>query len=199
MKRLAEFLKATTMGGLFVLLPVIIVIGVFGHGISSVRDVVQPLIDMVAWERAVAEVFQLPCSIGLHFGVSFFLGVGVVSEIGRMVSRRLEWAVLLRIPCYSALKLIFSCFDTAEQAVALRTGISTLGKAANVWHFSWRTTVTDGSRCSFRMRRPRPWSSSCAAISSLSFLHHFRKSARLTSVGVPVRARYWQKVEACGL
>ena len=126
MKRIAEFLKATTVGGLFVLLPVIIVAGLIGHGVSSVRNAVQALIEKIAGEHAVSEEFPLLIAIVFLLGLSFFLGIGMVSGKGRKVGNWLERTVLSRIPGYSALKLVFSGFGAAEKEGAVKTGLLTL-------------------------------------------------------------------------
>lgn len=41
MKRLAAFLKATTLGGLFVLLPVVVVLGIAAKTVLGVRETAQ--------------------------------------------------------------------------------------------------------------------------------------------------------------
>ena len=54
MKRLALFLKATTLGGLFVLLPVVVVLALLAKAVMGVRGAAQSLMEKLAGEGSHA-------------------------------------------------------------------------------------------------------------------------------------------------
>jgi hypothetical protein len=58
MKRLATFLKATTLGGLFVVLPLIVVFMLLTKAVMTVHGLAQSLMQKMAGEESGARIFQ---------------------------------------------------------------------------------------------------------------------------------------------
>lgn len=98
MKRIARFLKATTIGGIFVLLPVIVACGIVVRVVNGAQEAAGKILAKFAGERAIAEEFPLLVTILLLLTLSFFLGVGMISGKGRKAGNWIERTILTRIP-----------------------------------------------------------------------------------------------------
>jgi len=126
MNRITAFIKATTLGGLFILLPLIIVLVVIGRLIIGVRDAAQAMMEKVTGEGTIADEFPLMVAILIVVGVSFFLGLGMVSRRGQTVGTWVERTLLFRIPGYAALKAILCGFSSVDDEGAVRVGLLSL-------------------------------------------------------------------------
>lgn len=126
MKRISAFLKATTLGGLFILLPLMIVLGVAIRVVAGVRSATETVMEKLAGKGSFADEFPLMVAILIVVGVSFFLGLGMISRRGKNVGSWVERTLLFRIPAYAALKAILGGFSSVDEEGAVRVGLLTL-------------------------------------------------------------------------
>jgi uncharacterized membrane protein len=83
MKQLLEFLKTTAMGGLFVLLPILLLYLLLAEALDLIVALATPIADL--FPKATFEKVEFPVFLGmiLILGVSFLIGLGLRSDIGR--------------------------------------------------------------------------------------------------------------------
>jgi uncharacterized membrane protein len=106
MKRLASFLKATTLGGLFVLLPLILFVGIFTKAVLGVRDTAQTLMEKMAGQNSGAAQFPILYAVLITIAISFVFGLAMTSARGRASGHWFERKVLLRLPGYAAVRAV---------------------------------------------------------------------------------------------
>ena len=126
MKRLAAFLKATTLGGLFVVLPLIVIFGLLAKGVMGVHGVAQSLMAKLAGQGSEEAHFPIIFSILIVVGISFAFGLVLTSRRGQASSRWLDGKVLFRIPGYAALRAILTGMADASSDGVVKSGLLTV-------------------------------------------------------------------------
>jgi uncharacterized membrane protein len=125
MKQLLEFLKTTAMGGLFVLLPILLLYLLLSEALDLIVALATPIADL--FPQGTFEKVEFPVIVGLILilGVSFLIGLGLRSETGRGLGRWIERTVLGRLPAYNALKRLTSGFAEAGKDGAFKAAVMT--------------------------------------------------------------------------
>ena len=120
MKQLLEFLKTTAMGGLFVLLPILLLYLLISEALDLIVAVATPIADL--FPKGTFEKVEFPVIVGLIliFGISFLIGLGLRSEKGRGLGQWIERTVFSRLPAYNALKSLTTGFAEAGKDGAFR-------------------------------------------------------------------------------
>ena len=123
MKQLMEFLKTTAMGGLFVLLPILLLYLLLAETLDMIVALATPIADLFP-EGTFGKV-EFPVLVGLILilGVSFVIGLGLRAKIARRSGRWIERTVLDRLPAYSALKSLTTGFAEAGKAGAFKAAL----------------------------------------------------------------------------
>jgi len=102
MKRLLEFAKTTTLGGLVVLTPVVVLAVLFKKAVDAAQAALSPITmrlpDQVALPAVVAVIAVI--------AVAFVTGLVVRSPLGRRVQEAIERKLLNRIPGYAFLRTL---------------------------------------------------------------------------------------------
>ena len=123
MKQLLEFLKTTALGGLFVLLPLLLLYLLLSEALGLIVVLAEPIADL--FPRATFDKIKHPVAVGLGLimGVSFLIGLALRSENGRRLGHWIERTVLDRLPVYKALKSLATGFAEAGKDGAFKTAI----------------------------------------------------------------------------
>jgi uncharacterized membrane protein len=123
MKQLMAFLKTTAMGGLFVLLPILLLYLLLAEALGLIVALATPIADLFP-EGTFGKV-EFPAIVGLILilGVSFVIGLGLRARIARRSGRWFERTVLDRLPAYNALKSLTTGFAEAGKAGAFRAAL----------------------------------------------------------------------------
>jgi uncharacterized membrane protein len=125
MKQLAAFLKATTLGGLFVVLPLIVVFGLLGKVMMGVHRVAESLMNKLAGQESVEAHFPIIFSILIVVGISFAFGLTLISRRGQATGRWVERTLLFRIPGYAAVRAIVGGLADASSEGVVKPGLLT--------------------------------------------------------------------------
>ena len=125
MKQLLDFLKTTAMGGLFVLLPILLLYLLLSEALDLIVALATPIADL--FPKATFEKVEFPVIVGLILilGVSFLIGLGMRSETGRRIGGWIERSVLGRLPAYKALKSLTTGFAEAGKDGAFKAAVLT--------------------------------------------------------------------------
>ena len=115
MKRLAEFLKTTALGGLFVILPVLLLYLLLAEAIDLIIMVATPIADLFPAGTFDGLEFPGVLALLLLMGVSFLIGLGVRSRTGRTAGLWIERVILGRLPAYTAIKRLTKGFLEAGE------------------------------------------------------------------------------------
>ncbi len=123
MKQLMEFLKTTALGGLFVLLPILLLYLLLAEALGMIAALATPIVDL--FPEGTFGKIEYPVILGLVLilGVSFGIGLGLRAKIARRSGRWIERTVLDRLPAYNALKSLTTGFAEAGKAGAFKAAL----------------------------------------------------------------------------
>lgn len=123
MKRFGEFLKTTLLGGLFVLLPVLLLYLLLAETLPLIIALATPIADL--FPKGTFDRINFPVLIALILlvGASFVIGLALRSAAGRRIGGWIEENALGRLPAYSALKGLTKGFVGAEEGEAFRPAL----------------------------------------------------------------------------
>jgi uncharacterized membrane protein len=104
MTKFRAFIKTTTLGGITVVLPAILLLVVFRWLFRRITDLIQPLTDMVVAQSRLHEIFGDVVVLGIIFTGCFLLGLVVRTKAGRFFQDHLEEHILNVAPGYRIIK-----------------------------------------------------------------------------------------------
>jgi uncharacterized membrane protein len=125
MKKILEFLKTSAFGGLFVLLPLLLLYLLLSEVFDLVIALATPIADLFPKETFEVVNFPAVIAIVLILAASFFLGLGLHSSILRRVGSWLERTLLHPLPGYRALKSLTKGFSGASEKNDFRPALMT--------------------------------------------------------------------------
>lgn len=113
------------MGGLFVVLPILLLYLLISEALDVIVALAAPLVDL--FPKGTFDKVKFPVILGLVliFGVSFITGLGLRSKKGRGVGRWIERNILKQLPGYSALKSLTTGFAEAGRDGAFKAAVMT--------------------------------------------------------------------------
>ncbi len=126
MKRFAAFLKATTLGGLFVMLPLVLVFALLGKAVLGVHDTVEAIMAKLAGQGSEAAHFPMIVAVLIVVAISFTLGLTMISRRGKAASSWFERTLLFRVPGYTTARALVGGFANIESEGAFKPGLLTL-------------------------------------------------------------------------
>jgi len=123
MKRILDFFKTTIVGGLFVLLPVILVYLALSEVIDVLVAMATPIADLFFPGKFEGIEFPALIALALLVGVSFILGVIMLSDTGRRFGNWIERIILGRLPAYNAIKSLTTGFASSQQESSFKPAL----------------------------------------------------------------------------
>ena len=122
MKQITDFLKTTVIGGLFVLLPVLLLYMLLTEALQLVVGLATPIADL--FPKGIFAQVKAPVLIALILivSVSFLLGLALRSAALSRLGDWIEHTVLGRLPAYAVLKRLTKGF-AKEEASAFKPGM----------------------------------------------------------------------------
>jgi len=120
MKSIGEFFKTTLLGGLFVILPLLLLYMLLAEAVDLVIALATPIADL--FPKGIFDQVQYkgPIALILIVCVSFIIGLALRAETGRRMGRWIENTILGRLPAYKALKGLTTGFTEAGKEGAFK-------------------------------------------------------------------------------
>jgi uncharacterized membrane protein len=115
MEKITEFLKTTILGGLFVLLPVILVYLALSEVLDLLVAMATPIADLFFPGKFEEAEFPVLVALALLIGISFILGLIMLSDRGRRFGNWIERIILGKLPAYNAIKNLTTGFTNSQQ------------------------------------------------------------------------------------
>lgn len=124
MKQLTVFLKTTAMGGLFILLPLLLLYLLLAELLAVVVALATPIADL--FPQGTFERLNTPVLVAvvLIIGASFLLGLALRSMTLRRMGLWIERTVLGRLPLYDAVKGLSKGLTGTKDDYAFRPAVS---------------------------------------------------------------------------
>jgi uncharacterized membrane protein len=102
-KRIANFRKTTTLGGLFVVLPVVVVCAGLARTVLVARNAAQSILEKLTGRDSAAVHFPVLAAVLLVVALSFAIGLAVTAGKGRKAGR-IARALFSKLPGYAAVQ-----------------------------------------------------------------------------------------------
>ena len=123
MGRLMEFFKTTAMGGLFVLLPVLLLYLLIAEALDLIVALATPIAHLFPKGTFDRVDYHVLLGLILILAVSFLIGLALRSLTGRRIRDWIEQKALGRLPAYNALKSLTTAFAEAKEKDKFRPAI----------------------------------------------------------------------------
>jgi uncharacterized membrane protein len=120
MKNITEFFKTTLLGGLFVILPLLLLYMLLAEVVDIIVALATPIADLFPKGTFDEVQHKWLLALILIVGVSFIIGLALRSETGRRMGRWIENAILGHLPAYKALKGLTKGFAEAGKEGAFK-------------------------------------------------------------------------------
>jgi uncharacterized membrane protein len=123
MKKLLDFLKTTILGGLFVLMPVILIYLALAETFEILVLIATPIADLFFPDHFEEAKFTVLLAITLLIGLSFIFGLIMMSNIGRKIGNWIERIILGKVPGYHAIKSLITGFTNSQQESSFKPAL----------------------------------------------------------------------------
>jgi uncharacterized membrane protein len=114
MKNILDFLKTTIIGGLFVLLPIILLYLALSETLEVLVLLATPIADLIFPGHFEETEFPVLVALVLLVLISFILGLLMLSDIGRRFGNWIERIILGKVPGYNAIKSLTKGFTSSQ-------------------------------------------------------------------------------------
>ena len=123
MKRIGTFLKAMILGGLFVLLPVVLIYLILAEVLQLAVVVATPIADLFPTGTFDKVASPELVAILLIIAVSFVLGLLMLAGPGRALGLWIERKLLLPLPGYQVIKTLTRSMGNLDQTDTFKPGL----------------------------------------------------------------------------
>src|SRR3989338_2440076 len=104
MEKLKSFIMTSLLGGVIVILPVVILLVVFGWVFNFITNLIQPLTDLIVAKSDVREIIADGLVLAITLAVCFFVGLVVRTRFGGFIFHLIEQRLLKVAPGYTLIK-----------------------------------------------------------------------------------------------
>lgn len=158
MRLIPRFVRATIVGGLLFVVPLILMGLVLRRGLDLVAKVVRPLAAQFPDHRILGVGLTTILSAVVILVGSFVLGLAAQTAAGRRVRDWLEWTILGKMPGYAILKGVLKGSTGLEDEEDVRV---VLARLEDAWQLAFLVeTHADGQCAVFVPGAPSPTSGS---------------------------------------
>lgn len=134
MKSIGRFLKDTTLAGLLILLPVVVVIGVFTELAVWLREHAQSYLENLTGDKSEGVYFPMLIVVVILLGVSFLLGLMKHTQAGDRFGSWIE-RTLANLPGYAAVRALLGGLTEGEEDGTVKPVLLTLGEGARCFAY----------------------------------------------------------------
>jgi uncharacterized membrane protein len=153
-----RFVKATLVGGLLFMVPIILMLLVLKHAVEMVGKVVAPLAGHFPVHKIAGVGVTTILAAILIFVVSFVLGLAAQTSAGRRLRDWLEWTILGKVPGYAMLKGMLHGSTGLEQEGDVKV---VLARLEDAWQIAFLVEAHKDGQCAvFVPGAPNPSSGS---------------------------------------
>jgi uncharacterized membrane protein len=156
MKPVLAFVKATVIGGLLFLVPVIVVGFVVGKALQWSMKLAQPMAGFLPIDSVVGIAFADVLGLVTIMAVCFVAGLVARNSLASNTVREAEARFLWKIPAYSFVKGLADSFGGEDGAATLRPVLARFDDAAQLAFEVER--LRDGRVVIYVPGAPDPWS-----------------------------------------
>lgn len=129
MKAILKFVKATLVGGILFVVPLVVMVLLVREAIRLTSDALRPVADLIPAEKVVGVVLvDLLAGLAI-LALCFAAGLFVGTRPGRAVSDRLEQLVLRRVPGFTFLKNVTHGLAGLEKETELKVALARIEEA----------------------------------------------------------------------
>ncbi len=154
MQRLKNFVKSTIIGGLLVVLPTGILLGVMAWVFKTVQGLISPITGLISLHPLLADLLVIVMIVA----ACFVIGVFVRTRLGKFVYSLIETKLLAKAPGYSLVKeTVFQFLGNKKSPFSSVALAQIFGNETMVSCFV-TDTHEDGSRTVFVPTGPNPTS-----------------------------------------
>ena len=135
MKSIFTFLKTTTLGGLFLLLPGVILMLVVAKAAAGVKSTAEALMDKLAGPDSEAAHLPMIYAVLIVMLLSFFLGLLLSSKRGETIGKKIEGTLMTRMPGYAAVHSIIGGIANSGGDDVIRPALMTVDEGVQSFVF----------------------------------------------------------------
>ncbi len=158
MKLIPRFVKATIVGGLLFMVPIILMLLVLKQAVGMVRRVVRPVAAHFPAHTIAGVSATTILAAVLIVVMSFLLGLAAQTASGRRLREWLEWTILGKVPGYGILKGVLQGSTGLENEQGVQV---VLARLEDAWQIAFLVeTHADGQCAVFVPGAPSPTSGS---------------------------------------
>jgi len=150
--KLSKFIKTSMLGGLIVIIPVAILLGIFGWLFGLVKAIINPATLFIMSHSNFQEAFSFFLAASIVIVVCFSIGVFVRTRFGKFFHGTIEKVLLLRVPFYSTIKeIIMQFLDSNKHPFSKVALVSIFGNETLMTAFVTDETLTGNKAYSSEM------------------------------------------------
>ena len=123
MEKITEFLKTTALGGIFVLVPLLLLYLLLTEALGLIVALATPIADLFPQGTFDEADFLVLIALFLIVGASFLIGLALRFSIGRRLGDWIGRNILDRLPVYNVLKQLTKGFVHTEDGAAFRPAV----------------------------------------------------------------------------
>ncbi len=155
---ITRFLKATLVGGILFMVPLILLLMVLRQGLDIAEKVAEPVAQRFPVHHVLGLTVTTIAAVVLIVVVSFLLGLAVRTSIGRRLREEMEWRILGKVPGYVVLKSMLTGSTGMENEEELAV---VLARIEDAWQLAFLVeTHDDGQQTVYVPGAPSPSSGS---------------------------------------
>jgi uncharacterized membrane protein len=158
MRNLAVFLRTTLLGGVFFLVPIVVLAMILAKAHDMTADIVKPVADHLPIESARGVLAAKILAVMVILAFCFLAGLFASTRIAKAFAEGLETTILSRIPGYRFFKTVGAGMAGIEQGEKHETVLARIEEA---WQIAFVVERLEGGNVVvFIPDAPSPWSGS---------------------------------------
>ncbi|MHC5025651.1 MAG: hypothetical protein ACYTGR_02690 [Planctomycetota bacterium] len=123
MKTILELVKSMLLGGLFVLLPLLLLYLMISEAVELVIAMATPIVEVFPEGTFGSIQYPAVLAFAVILGISLAIGIAMRSTALRRAGRRFEGLVLDRLPLYRALTSLLRGFTSGADEAAFKAAV----------------------------------------------------------------------------